>query len=86
MKLNIVSPLISVSSTDASLAVNVCCYVLAEHFRVVLLPEETLSRIEAQLIVDSAILLLRYADSIQSKSLRAVCMKLLKHTSSGDIP
>lgn len=69
--------LIHSSFTDISLPINVCCYILAEHFRVHLLPQEALSRIEAQLTVDSAIILLRYADSVQSQPLRAICTKLL---------
>ena len=62
-------------STDTSLAISVCCYILAEHFRVQLLPQEALSLIEAKLTADSANVLLRYADSIQSHPLRAICMR-----------
>ena len=71
------------SCADTCLEVNVCCYVLAEHFQVSFLPQEALDRIKTQLTLDSAILLLRFADGVQSRLLRDVCMACLKHSSNG---
>ena len=70
--------------TDTSLAIAVCCYVLAEYFKVALLPHEALARVKLHLTAESAVLLVQFADRIQSQLLRDICMECLKlsgHTS-----